>query len=244
MAYRFNQFRRSGQNFSQAINNKVVVLETIPAFSDVPSGIVFADKKIIPDTALQPTDQTGTKKKNYFLRLKVYCRSAENDTQSISIRLYNSKETDLEKAYQNIENIKVPSSSIKGDFRTYDIVIPPNNVYDEIHLILNRNMTDFTVDFMEEGYQGRALKVEVLKLEELKNIILDSSILVQDAVTEGKLKQIGVQGPPGLQMCIDGEQIRLGRSGLYEINNGIAISFLSFIVSNDDNKYFILDYQY
>ena len=45
-------------------------------------------------------------------------------------------------------------------------------------------------------------------------------------------------------MCIDGEQIRIGRSGLYEINNGVVISFLGFIVAEDDNKYFILDYQY
>ena len=45
-------------------------------------------------------------------------------------------------------------------------------------------------------------------------------------------------------MSIDGEAVRVGRSGIYEINNGISVSFIGFIVEPDDNKYFILDYQY
>ena len=45
-------------------------------------------------------------------------------------------------------------------------------------------------------------------------------------------------------MCINGEEIKVGRSGLYEILNGYKISFIGFIVEPDDNKYFILDYQY
>lgn len=60
----------------------------------------------------------------------------------------------------------------------------------------------------------------------------------------GRLKQIGVQSAPGLPMCIDGEQVRVGRSGIYEINHGITIRFLGFIVQPNDDKYFLLDYQY
>ena len=41
----------------------------------------------------------------------------------------------------------------------------------------------------------------------------------------------------------NGEPIRIGRSGLYEINNGINTTFIGFIVEADE-KYFILDYQY
>ena len=57
------------------------------------------------------------------------------------------------------------------------------------------------------------------------------------------LKQIGIQGPPGLLMSINGEEIRIGRSGLYEITYGINTTFIGFIVEADE-KYFILDYQY
>ena len=44
-------------------------------------------------------------------------------------------------------------------------------------------------------------------------------------------------------MSINGEAIRIGRSGLYEINNGINTTFIGFIIEANE-KYFILDYQY
>lgn len=52
--------------------------------------------------------------------------------------------------------------------------------------------------------------------------------------------KIGVQSRPGLLMCINKESIRIGRSGVYEINNGYPINF--FNIPSDDN--FILDYAY
>lgn len=233
--YRFNQYRRFGQTFSTPLQYTITTLETQSA-SD--TGIIFADKKIL--VPLAPTEENGIKKKNYFFRLKIVCKA---NPQSITIRLFNSQQMDLEKAYQNIENIKVPGSSISGDFRTYDIIIPPNNNYDQIHITLDRNMDDYVIDFKEDGeHQGRAINMSVLRLEELQNMIF--SCLGNDVSKEGRLKQIGVQGPTGLQMCIDGEQIKLGRSGLFEINNGIAVSFISFIVTENDDKHFILDYQY
>ena len=45
-------------------------------------------------------------------------------------------------------------------------------------------------------------------------------------------------------MCINGEEIRVGRSGLYEILNGYKVTFIGFIVEPNDNKHFMLDYQY
>ena len=58
----------------------------------------------------------------------------------------------------------------------------------------------------------------------------------------GRLKQIGIQSHPGLEMCINGEMIRVGRTGIYEINHGIDINFIGFMPEEDDH--FIMDYQY
>ena len=60
----------------------------------------------------------------------------------------------------------------------------------------------------------------------------------------GQIKQIGIQSAPGFQMCIDGEQIRIGRSGLYEIKNGVIIKFIGFVIDPEDNQHFMLDYLY
>jgi len=52
-------------------------------------------------------------------------------------------------------------------------------------------------------------------------------------------------------MCINGEPIRIGPSGIYEIRNCYKIKFLSFIIresEEEDGTYktdnFIVDYQY
>ena len=83
------------------------------------------------------------------------------------------------------------------------------------------------------------MDIEIEKLQEINNLITALNVS-----STGKLKQIGVQSAPGFLMSIDGEAVRVGRSGIYEINNGISVSFIGFIVEPDDNKYFILDYQY
>ena len=44
-------------------------------------------------------------------------------------------------------------------------------------------------------------------------------------------------------MCINGEQIRNNRSGIYEINNDkIKIKSIGFVPKGND--YFIMDYEY
>ena len=85
------------------------------------------------------------------------------------------------------------------------------------------------------------MNIEIESLKEIYNVIetINSSI-----DNKGRLKQIGVQSAPGLMMSIEGELIRVGRSGIYEINNGISINYIGFIVEPNDNKYFVLDYQY
>jgi hypothetical protein len=50
-------------------------------------------------------------------------------------------------------------------------------------------------------------------------------------------------------MCINGEQIRIGRTGIYEINNGLTIQSIGFILKestfySDGLDYFIMDFQY
>jgi len=67
-----------------------------------------------------------------------------------------------------------------------------------------------------DGTQGRVMTVigdfTYTRLIDL----LASSIIITN---NGYLTKIGVQGPPSLLMCINREQIRIGRTGIYELNN-------------------------
>ena len=51
-------------------------------------------------------------------------------------------------------------------------------------------------------------------------------------------EKIGVQSKPGFYMCINGEPIRVGKSGVYEINNGLNISFFGTPITDE---HFLLD---
>ena len=83
--------------------------------------------------------------------------------------------------------------------------------------------------------------INVKKFVKLKNLIGDG---INVSGSNINITQIGIHARPGTLMCINGEEIRVGRSGLYEILNGYKVTFIGFIVEPNDNKHFMLDYQY
>lgn len=233
--YNFGQFRRSQlDTYMTALNYDFSDLETISPLS---TEVIFLDKTISlsDNNILQSVDSTGTVTKSYYLRFKIY--KLEQSKQSITIKLKNdSKDKDNE---QIIKTIEVESGA-ETDYSVFDLVIKPNSTYNHINFILNRIIDDYnTID--NNNYHGRTMNIEIESLKEIYNVIetINSSI-----DNKGRLKQIGVQSAPGLMMSIEGELIRVGRSGIYEINNGISINYIGFIVELNDNKYFVLDYQY
>ena len=82
------------------------------------------------------------------------------------------------------------------------------------------------------------MNITNITLARIENVIKQIS-----ASSSFYLTKIGIQGPPSLLMCINGEQIRIGKSGIYEINNeNVKISFVGFIPNQLD--YFIMDFEY
>lgn len=116
---------------------------------------------------------------------------------------------------QTIKRIKI----VNGDNASIQIVFVPNATYDQIII---KDCSSYTVALNQAA--------------EINNV------LTQLGIT--KLTKIGVQGPSGLLMDINGEEIRVGRFGVYELIRKIDIDFISFIVDDQHTDFFILDYQY
>ena len=233
--YKFGQLRRTQiESYLTPLTYTFKDIETKSALSQ---GITFIDKAIVltGNNILQSVDKTGTVIKSYYMQIKVF--KEEESEQLLTIKLVNTNKTKDNE--QILETITVEQGK-KNDFATFEIVIPPNQSYDQIQFILNRTLIDYNNE-NEDGTYGRKVNMEILKLKEIYNVIDFLNPAIENT---GRLKQIGVQSAPGLLMSIDGEAVRVGRSGIYEINNGISVSFIGFIVEPDDNKYFILDYQY
>lgn len=84
------------------------------------------------------------------------------------------------------------------------------------------------------------------------NIYLMTNIIDILTSTYGltELIRIGIQGPTGLMMSINGEQIKIGKTGIYELNDiNIKITYLGFALKEnalnvDGYDNFILDFEY
>lgn len=233
--YKFGQLRRTQiESYLTPLTYTFKDIETKSALSQ---GITFIDKAIVltGNNILQSVDKTGTVIKSYYMQIKVF--KEEESEQLLTIKLVNTNKTKDNE--QTLETIIIEQGK-KNDFATFEIIIPPNQSYNQIQFILNRISIDYNNE-NEDGTYGRKINMEILKLKEIYNVINFLNPAIENT---GRLKQIGVQSAPGLLMSIEGEAVRVGRSGIYEINNGISVSFIGFIVEPDDNKYFILDYQY
>ena len=94
-------------------------------------------------------------------------------------------------------------------------------------------------DIYSDGIYGRKIdldgdifEAEVYELENLIDNIVDVDTLTH----------IGVYSHPNTIMSINGEEIRVGQSGYYELNN-FEIKSFGIAAETDDDK-FIIDYQY
>ena len=116
----------------------------------------------------------------------------------------------------------------------FDIVVSPSDNYSQLIFAIDRDQYDYTETSRE------LIPTHTFILESFGTI--SNIISTLDIENTGRLKQIGIQSRPGLEMCINGEMIRVGRSGIYELNHGIDITFIGFMPEEDDH--FLMDYQY
>lgn len=228
--YNFGQFRRS--QYNNYLTDLSFELETMQKQSEMSAEVFFKDSiiKLSEDNELIQVDENG-RQNSYYLKFLIY--KQENLEQLITIKLRN------EQKVKTLKTFKI-AAGLTTDYVIFETIITPNDNYNQIDFELSRVVEDYNI-INEDGSYGRIVSLEVKKLASIFNIInyLNPSI---DNV--GKLKQIGVQGPSGMLMSINGEEIRVGNSGIYEINYGVSISSLGFIIEENDNKIFLLDYQY
>ena len=127
------------------------------------------------------------------------------------------------------------------NYVNFDMIFRPLEQFDTILIEMVRSAEDYNIqrsvgDAIEYGRVINAANLKY-KLGELNN-------LVQYMNNGGSLSRIGVWSHSGLLMAINGEEIRVGRSGLYEID---VIDIDSIGIVADDNDYtnnFTIDYQY
>lgn len=177
---------------------------------------------------------------SYYLKIEV--KQKPDSVQEFTINL-KSDETTVD----NIQNLR--TFTVKQGIGTtfFELIFTPNSSYNQIIFELKRLALDFYIS-NDDGTSGRIMDIKILQFDKVINVIDEYLINKYPGLTT--LKKIGIQGPPGLLFCIDGEEIRIGRSGIYELyNDEITISYIGFIIKDslftqDGKDYFIMDFKY
>jgi hypothetical protein len=229
MAYSIGQVRRNQiSTFSVNVNYNLSLLVSEDSIIDFYNPCMYLN-----DTSLSSTY-------SYYLRFKV--KQRVDSTQDFSIKLVNSDSTDG--TTQSIKTLNVKSGD---DYTSFELIFTPNSTYNEIVFELRRLALDFTL-VNSDGTSGRIMDIEVLDFYIISNII--TGYLQPHFSDLKQLKKIGIQGPPGLLFVLDGEEIRIGKTGIYELyNDSISISYLGFCIKEsnqvpDGKDFFILDFKY
>lgn len=135
--------------------------------------------------------------------------------------------------------------SVSTELAYFDFVFTPQVDVDFSHILFTmvRKGYDSDIQFEIDGEIYNGLHIDeddvVFSLYEVVNMV-NNSTFYTNAVSA--FTSIGVWSHPNALMAINGEEIRIGQSGYYELNNFEITSF--GMIVQDVNDRFTVDYQY
>ena len=186
------------------------------------------------------------------------------DILSVNLILKNIDQDEENYPPENIGNFTVPKAvwNQKSQYVSYSFVFTPSKNYDTLGFRVNRvsydaiyassntartwltdDPTDVTMKQREtrdgkKDISTQGPRIEINELCELQNIITEAN----------GWNKFGFQSRPGSLIVVNKQPIRVGRSGIYQINNGTKIT--SFMIASPGGSNsseidaFLLDYTY
>lgn len=177
---------------------------------------------------------------SYYLKFEV--KQMSNSPQDFILKLKNS-----ENKIESTQTIRIYQVKQGIGSTIFEIIFNPNSNYNEIVFELSRMAIDYNIQ-NDDNSSGRKMEIKILNFTRVNNVISNYLATAYHGLTT--LKKIGIQGPPRMLFCLDGEEIRIGRSGVYELyHDAIEISYLGFVIKDslftqDGKDFFILDFKY
>lgn len=145
--------------------------------------------------------------KTYYFHGKI--KRMRNTPQTFYIKLKYSTSTEIQEVSQYIKTVIVAN----GDAREWvdvEFIFTPLLDFDALSFELQREARDYREE-------TRFAIIAYLELSEIQDLEVNDN----KTISSIHPKKIGVQSHPGLLMCINGEEIRIGNTGIYELKSGI-----------------------
>ena len=126
--------------------------------------------------------------------------------------------------------------NINSEYATFELMFTPNNTYSYLAFLLNRCSYDYS---NPQGVRSPFVDENRLDYTNRGDFAIINNILPIPAADK-----IGIQSRPGVLVCINKEPIRIGKSGVYEVNNGVPVTFIGMTApgGSENVDKFILDY--
>lgn len=200
---------------------------TISKYDNRPSdsideGIIFEDAILIPSSGYLLEGN------HYLLRVNVKRNLSQQKYNVSLITVNDSQATNITSQY--IGSYDVPIQVTNEDTSTIEIMFTPKtNGFNYILFALERTIKD---DYSEyDSYSTEEQSIGRQAWKYITPVFLGrfTNILNQNNSTLVLVK-MGIQATPGSLFCVNGQAIRVGPSGLYQINNGYEINFLGAAV--------------
>lgn len=231
MSYNIGQWRRT----QRPVDDYMEKYTAGTHYQTISSYLTKIDTVTFNDFAIEMINgNTLSNQYSYHLKFSLGVPDKEPRNQKITIKLKND----------NSETVQI----IKTVTTSNEVLITPIAEFKYIVFELERVAQDYTYN-NGNGVYGRKINVTITSFGLIKNILGVGFMNLNQPLTK-----IGVQGPKGLVMCINGEEIKIGNSGIYEIDNGMKIYYFGVVLKKhgygdylpytDGTQYFILDYQY
>ena len=249
MAYRIGQIRK---------NNNTSYLTDL-AFTPTTIKTAGISNKVFDDYAIRLNGENFNANNTYYLRGTIK-RINWNDERfgsgedsgsddprkmNIKIELYKTN-GDIPTAmgihelgtYQTLQSSLLVDPYISNynseDF-SFELIFTPNDEYTYLAFVLSRVPYDYV------GQTRADLNSNTINLDDKGDICIINNILPIASVDK-----IGVQSRPGSLICVNREAIRISKSGTYEVNNGVPVTYVGFVGPNGaaaaNIDKFILDY--
>ena len=164
---------------------------------------------------------------------------------SINERYYLGQGGTSYRETQNYNDLVMTASWIHqaGDYYGYAEMVfrPVEDNFSEITIEMIRTAEDYNIQGVDES--GETVYGRYIPLSDFEYTLYTLTNLVDEITNTGQLSRIGVWSHPGLLMAVNGEEIRVGKSGLWEIDGILPIESLG-IVAVDYRDNFSIDYTY
>lgn len=235
------------------INNSVTDFQVIK-YIEIPKDTKATSKN--SRVILYPVDSSGkplanSSSNNYTAKVAIAKSSTasglvngdviyDQNTEKYYIYRNSTTKEEIKNKNDQIMNHSWNTSVVTTDIVTYDIVFSPrtsDETYTDIWIEMVRNADDRDI-YMDNKY-GRRIDFTNFnaKVYEFTNLI-NSDYLRQIS----SIEHLGIYSHPNLILAINGEEIRIGQTGYYELND-FEITSLG-IAAHSNNDRFTLDYQY